>query len=273
MSAVGDLYMGRRESRAAERATSQQMAYMQQALDYLKEREAIPQELREGALKELGALFGLGGEGQGIDLEQLQQSPVYQAITSGRGAGEEAILRQSGATGGLRSGNAQDALARYSGELENKALLGAYQDRLSGLQGLAGLQSNALNIAQLTSGLGQVQGAGTIAQERAWRDAYIRGQATEQQNFENFMDVFGGIMGGGGMSDERLKKDIVKTGETNGIPTFRWSWNDTAKSIFGLVGKGYGTIAQRIKDSHPEAVGKINGYYFVHYNQLGVPHG
>ena len=76
-----------------------------EALDYLKEINAVPQQFKEGALKGLGGLYGLeGGTGSQQELiDKAISSPLYKAIMGGQKFGEEAILRNASMTGGFRS--------------------------------------------------------------------------------------------------------------------------------------------------------------------------
>lgn len=161
-----------------------QVSAEQQALDYLMQREAIPQQLREGALTQLGGLYGLGG-GVGdrqAFIDQARMSPLYQSIMSGKQAGEEVIMRQAGATGGLRSGNVQHAMYDYNTRLQNKALLESYNQQLSGLAGLAQLPSGAQQIATGMAGIGATQATGMIG-------AGQTAQAESQQKIDTLMGV------------------------------------------------------------------------------------
>lgn len=146
----------------------------QAELDYLMETEAVPQALREASLKGLGAEYGYTMDEQGNVIsddmsmvERAQQSPLYAAMTGNRAAGEEAIARHAGATGGLRSGNIQENLYDYNVDLENRALLQSYQQQLQGVQGLAQLPSNATAIGGAMSDIGEIRGAGRIAAGQA----------------------------------------------------------------------------------------------------------
>lgn len=155
---------------AATGAAQTQAQYQQQALDYLKGREQVPLEISGGALQQLGGLYGLpGGVGdQQAFINQARQSPLYGAIMGGRQAGEEGIMRQAGMTGGLRSGNVQEALYDYNTQLENRALMGAYGEQLGGLQYLARMQpGGAAQIANLTAGIGTTLAGGQTAAAQA----------------------------------------------------------------------------------------------------------
>lgn len=139
-----------------------------EALAYMKEREALPQQYREEALTGLAGYYQAPGQpmGQEAMIDQAQQSPLYQSLVSG---GEEAALAQASATGGLRSGNIKDALAQN----QNRALMASFnqaqqredyntQTHLGGLQSLANIQSNAPMIAGQMSGIGQTMGSGAM---------------------------------------------------------------------------------------------------------------
>ncbi|HUV84608.1 MAG TPA: hypothetical protein VMV86_02815 [Methanosarcinales archaeon] len=154
---------------AAIQAAGVQTDYQEKALDYLKEREAIPQFLREGALLGLGGVYGIpGGVGSQQDLiDRATASPLYSNIMSGKEAGEESILRNASATGGLRSGDVNANMYDYNVQLQNNALLESYNQQLMGLQGLGGLPSNAGQIAGQISGIGRTQAQGITAGAQA----------------------------------------------------------------------------------------------------------
>ena len=133
-------------------------------------------------------------------MQNTLNSPLYSAMMGGMDEAERAILRNQAQTGGLRSGNMQDALARQASSLHNNALLTSYQNQLgglqqgynqaqgqrgaelgamqqsyqnqlAGLQGLAQLPSNANAIANQQSGIGQTLAQGRVAGAQARTDA------------------------------------------------------------------------------------------------------
>ena len=168
--------------RAAIEGSEMQAGYMEKALDYLKQQEELPTQFREAGLSQLAGLYGMeGGTGSQQDLiDQAQESPLYAAMQGTRDAGEQSIMRNAAATGGLRSGNVQNAMYDYNQRLDERSLMESYNQQLGGLQGLAGLPSNANNIANLTSGIGQTYGQGITAKGQASQDAWgnIAGLAT-----------------------------------------------------------------------------------------------
>lgn len=252
---------------ASVHAANLQAKYQREALNYLKEREALPQQFREEALTSLAGAYGLeGGDGSQQELiDAAQASPLYGAIMGGLDASEEAILRNAGATGGLRSGNVQQALADNAEQLQNKALLTAYNEQIGGIQGLAGLQSNASQIAETTAGIGQTLAMGQTAAAQAIQ--------TANQNATNNLLGLGGLGLGAvaAFSDVRLKRDIQPLGQRNGLNWYEWAWSDEAEQL-GLSGKMQGVMAHEVIDDHPDAILTDGEYLMVDYSKLGVSH-
>ena len=133
-------------------------------------------EAGETALTAQQALIGLGGaEAQQAAILQLEESPQFTETVR---QGEEAMLQQASATGGLRGGNIQAALAQYRPQILSQMIESQYA-KLGGLTnigqasaaqtGAAGMGA-ATNIANL---YGQ-QGAAIAGQ------ALAQGQATQQ---------------------------------------------------------------------------------------------
>lgn len=259
---IDDTLLGGDAEDAAKKAAAEQAAYQQQALDYLKETEALPQAFREGALTQLGAYYGIGMDpetggftqieatrpSQEQMIEQAKGSPLYDAIMGTREMGEEALARRQAATGGgLRGGSTTSSLINYNQNLGNQALLESYnqqqqqqQQQLAGLGQLSNLPSMAPQIAQTTAGIGQTLAQGQIAGANARQQAYgsILGAATQ--------------LGAAYISDERLKDDIAKIKVTPHpyIYEYEWSW----KPESGKEGKDRGFIAQEVEQVWPDLV-------------------
>lgn len=274
-------------------------ASQQQALDYLKQTDQLPTGLREDALRSLGGLYSGGGS----ITDRAMASPLYQAAVQ---QGENAVLRNASATGGLRSGNASENLA----QVNQNALVAAYNDQIAGLQGLSSLPSNANNIAGLMSGVGNTLGQGqsaagnALAQGQLGAGNYLYQGANNaastlysgnvdagntaaqgaiaaanasaqgsQNGINNMMGIGGMVMQGfSQFSDRRLKSNIEFTGEENGLRKYRWTWNDLALAL-GLSGQGTGVMADEVEKTHPSAVSVRDGFKFVDYDKLGVSHG
>jgi len=124
----------------------------------------------EGALAQQQAITGLSGpEAQQQAIAGFEGSPLFQSLTD---QGEQAILQRASATGGLRGGNVQGALAQYRPQVLNQLVEQQY-GRLGGLAGsgqaaAAGQasagQTTGSNIANLLAQQGAATAGGQIAQ-------------------------------------------------------------------------------------------------------------
>ena len=128
-------------------------------------------------------LAGLRGpQAQQAAIGQVQAQPRFGALTQ---AGEEAILSNASATGGLRGGNTQNALARFRSDLLAQEIEREYA-RMGGLTAFG--QGVSQNLAQM----GQAAGAGTgvAAMQTGQQIAGLQGAAGAAQT--------GGILGQAG---------------------------------------------------------------------------
>lgn len=248
----------------AEEAAEVQAGYQREALDYLKEVEAVPQQFRTLGTSALGAMYGLGTpEQQAMAKQAFEQSPVSQQF-DGLGqarlaAQEEAIGRHQSATGGLRSGSTQRALADVNAQAAEQREMAKMQQYLGGLGQLSQLQTRPESIYQGTANIGGTLGSGIAA-----------GGMARQQGATAFGNVAGQFLGGMMASDERLKDNIQMIGLIDGHEWHTWTWNADAEKL-GLTGDAEGVIAQRVMEYKPEAVSLMDsGYYAVDYSNLGV---
>ncbi|WP_323141279.1 hypothetical protein [Massilia phyllosphaerae] len=154
------------------------IAFQQQALDQFTKTLAPYVNAGYGALTGQQDLLGVNGAGaQGSAIANIQASPQYQALSQ---SGQDAILANASATGGLRGGNVQAALGQFQPALLS-SLIDQQYSRLGGLTQLgqasaAGVGSAGLNTASNVSGLLQQQGAalagGQIAQGSVARQGF-----------------------------------------------------------------------------------------------------
>jgi hypothetical protein len=127
------------------------------------------------ALAQQRALAGLDGpEAQQAALSQLENSPQFQSMVQ---QSEQGILANASATGGLRGGNTQQALAQNRPQLLSQ-LIDQQYGRLGGLAG-AGQQGS-----QFTSGLG-AQYANMAGNNFAAQGQSQSGSLLAQQSFRN----------------------------------------------------------------------------------------
>ncbi len=114
-------------------------------------------------------LLGLAGpEDQAMAIDALQQSPQFLALVD---QGEEALLQRASATGGLRGGNIQGALAQFRPQLLAQTIE-SQLNRLGGLSqigqasaagvGSAGLSTGS-NISNLLQQSGAAQAGSALA--------------------------------------------------------------------------------------------------------------
>ena len=108
---------------------------------------------------------------------------------------EEAIMRHASATGGLRSGNVQEAMYDYNTQLQNQALLQSYNQQLQGLQGLAGLPSYAPQIASGMAGVGQTLGQGVSGAGQTIAQGQVAAGQAQQQGLQGISSIIGAGMG------------------------------------------------------------------------------
>lgn len=112
----------------------------------------------EQALGQQGDLLGLNGaQPQQAGIDSLKASPLYQSLFAN---GQEAIMANAAATGGLRGGNAQRSLADFSRD----TLAQTIQQQVANLGNVSGRGQQAAavtgNIAQDT---GQAQAGASLA--------------------------------------------------------------------------------------------------------------
>lgn len=126
-----------------------------------------------GSLAAQQNILGLGGAAaQQAAISGIEQSPYFQSVAQ---QGENAILQNASATGGLRGGNTQGALAQFRPQLLNQLVQQQYQN-LGGItalgqnsaaqQGNAGMQS-ANSIGNLLQQGGAAQAGGYLGQASA----------------------------------------------------------------------------------------------------------
>ena len=123
----------------------------------------------EGSMAGQQALIGLKGpKAQQQAISALEQSPEFASLVQ---QGENALLQQASATGGLRGGNTQAALAQFRPQILS-ALIEQQYNRLGGLtkigqasaagQAAAGMETGS-NVANLLQQGGAAQAGAAIA--------------------------------------------------------------------------------------------------------------
>ena len=182
---IGDITGANQAADAAKEAAATQAAAAQAGVNKTDERFLALQKMLQpfvdtgtSAFTSAGNLIGLGGSGAQSDaIAALQNSPEMAALVR---QGEDAILAQASATGGLRGGNTAAALAQFRPQILSQ-LISQQFSRLGGLGsigqnaaagvGNAGLQS-AGNIASLLQQQGAATAGGQLAAGQTGSSAF-----------------------------------------------------------------------------------------------------
>ena len=178
---IGDVFGGitgaKQAGQAAERAGQIQAGAAQAGIEEQKRQFDKLVELMApyvttgtGAIGQQQAFLGLQGPGaQQKAISGIEQSPIFQALTR---QGEESLLQRASATGGLRGGNIQGALAQFRPQMLQQAIDQQY-GRLGGLAQLGQASASgqaaqgintASNIGNLLANQAQARAGGQIAQ-------------------------------------------------------------------------------------------------------------
>lgn len=155
------------------------------------------------AIGQLGDFLGLNGADKTqAAIDAMKASPMYESLYRN---GEEALLANASATGGMRGGNMVRGLADFGADTLSDVIdaqigrLGAVSGSGATMTGNLGSlgQVNAANIAQGLMGIGQAR-AGIIAGKQN-----VRNNTADQIQALIMKAVtggFGGIPGGGGFN-------------------------------------------------------------------------
>lgn len=167
-------------SQAAGEAADAQTASAQAGIDAQNAQFAATQEVLSPYVDAGNAAISGQGDLLGLNGQEAQQA-AYAGIENGAGfqaqvqQGEDAMLQNAAATGGLRGGNTQGALAQYRPQMLQQAI----QSQLGNLGGIAGLgqasaagvgaagQNSANQISALHGQAGQAQAGAALAQGQA----------------------------------------------------------------------------------------------------------
>lgn len=161
------------------------------------------QEAGVNALQQQLALAGVSGaDAQRTAIEAIERGPEFEALTT---AGEEAILQSAAATGGLRGGGTQAALAQFRPQVLSQLINQQYGR-------LGGLSATGLGVTEGIVGRGQSAAAGVgsagistgsnvanlLAQQGAAQAGGALGAAKPfAQSFGNIGTMFGSMAGMG----------------------------------------------------------------------------
>lgn len=199
VAAGSSLVGGQMQARSARQAAQIQAGTAQSGIDEQRAQFERVQQLLSpytqagvGSLQGQQALLGLlGPEAERQAIAGIEGSPTFGALAR---QGEEAILQRASATGGLRGGNVQAALAQFRPAMLQTLIEKQYAN-LAGLTtlgqksaaGLGGAGTEmGVNVANLYSQQGQAEAGGQLASGR-----------TNAQLFNMPAQAFGALAGGG----------------------------------------------------------------------------
>lgn len=203
-SLVGGIIGGGKQKKAAKKASQLQFAAAEKGIaetarqfDATRTDFAPATALLAPSAQKLGDLVGINGEeAMAAEIASLRESPLYQSLYRN---GEEALLSNASATGGLRGGNTQRSLADFGED----TLSNVIANQISNYGGLVGIGTGA------AGAVGNF-GANSVAQQAALRNQGAGAKAQYQllkgginaanwNNAGSFLDdAIASIIGGGG---------------------------------------------------------------------------
>lgn len=194
---VVGLASAEQQRKAASSASSAQQQSAQMGIDEQRRqfdelRRLLEPYTQAGlpALKQQQALLGLEGpEAQQAAINAIQNQPGFQAMIQ---QGENAMLQNASATGGLRGGNLQGAMAQFRPQMLAQAIQDQYS-RLGGMTSLGQQSAAGVGTAGMETGRGI---AALLGQMGAAQAGGILGAAQAQQKmYGSLMQGMGGIYG------------------------------------------------------------------------------
>jgi len=181
-TAGATMYAGSKAASAAKSAAGTQAASAQAGIDEQRRQFDLTQKLLgpyaqagEGALSAQQALIGLAGpEAQAEAIRNIEMSPQFTSMVA---QGENAMLQNASATGGLRGGNTQAALAQFRPNLLSGLIQQQYQNlgglTTTGLNAAAGTGQAAMQTGANVGNLLQQQGANIAGGQLAAGQSFL----------------------------------------------------------------------------------------------------
>lgn len=204
-SFVGGLIGAGAQKKGIKKATKAEVDALNRGIDeearqYDTSRAGFKPYMDAGtsALPGILNLLGLNGpEAAATAIAALKDSPVYQSLYNN---GEEAVLQNASATGGLRGGNTETGLADFGRD----TLSSVISDQLARLGGLAGLGEGATGsvaslgankadaVAALLGKIGSAQASGALAKAGVNAGMWNSAGSFLDQVVSSFMGAGGG---------------------------------------------------------------------------------
>ena len=217
---VGSVIGGNKQAKAAgkaadaqERAALAGIEEQRRQFDLMREILSPYVQAGQGSLGAQQALLGLSGaDAQRQAIAQLEQSPEMRALVQ---QGETAILQNASATGGLRGGNTQAALAQFRPQMLSNVI----QNRLANLSGITSIgQASAAGTATAAGNTG-TNVANLLQQQGAASAGGLLASGAAQANMWQSLGQFGGQLGG-----------LYASGAFNSAPSGNSSYNPAGRT-------------------------------------------
>ncbi len=194
----GSAYTANKTAKDAAKAQmygiDQSTALQREQLDYIKSIMAPYQQAGQAALPVLSAYINQPAQNFNFDYGAYFKSPEYAALSQQQ---NEQALRMGSATGGIRGGDTQAALATIAPQLAQQARQnaqnefslnqGAQTNRYNQLMGIAGLGTGAANqVGNAAQNFGMQAGNNALQAGNVQANKY-------QQQGQARQDLLGGI--------------------------------------------------------------------------------
>lgn len=199
-----------KQKKASRRAEAAQLEYINKAIgeqqrqfDLTRSDYEPARRLLDPAVTGLADLVGINGaDAQRIGMEGVQNSPLLASIMRN---GEEAVLQNASATGGLRGGDTQRGLADFRAD----SFASELQAQMARLAGVAGIgmgatdsvanygQQRANNIGTAYGQQGQVRAGGLLTRGGITAGMFNNAGAFADQVASAVAGGAGGIGAGG----------------------------------------------------------------------------
>lgn len=212
---AGSIMGGKSQEKAAGKAAAAQkesalagIEEQRRQFDLMREILSPYVQAGQGSLGAQQALLGLSGaNAQRQAIAQLERSPEMQALVR---QGETAILQNASATGGLRGGNTQAALAQFRPQMLSNVI----QNRLANLSGITSIgQASAAGTATAAGNTG-TNVANLLQQQGAASAGALLAGGAARGNMWQSLGQFGGQLGG-----------LYASGAFNSAPSGNSSYN------------------------------------------------
>lgn len=196
---------GTSDAAAAQQQESQAAIGEQQREFNITQQNFAPYlQAGTGALGSLGTLLGLNGNGPlQSAINNLKASPLYTSLYN---TGNETILQDASATGGLRGGNTQRSLADFGSSLLSSVI----QNQIGNLSGIAGMgegatgslgvlgQNNANSISSLLQSIGASRAGAATTNAGIWSG--VTNNLAGMFGSPSFLNSLSGIFSGPNLS-------------------------------------------------------------------------